>query len=371
MFFPLGLVASVVGVSIWPLYYGGFWPYPPQLQHPRLMIFGFGFAFLIGFLGTAWPRFLEAKALRSWELACLLVGWLIAQGFYLVNQLQRGDLAFGLTGMLLIAFLLTRLNPGRSMPPPGFSLAFLTVLSGAIIGVSWFWAPQLNPFYLQFSKLVAYQGLLLLPILGVGSYLFVRFFSIGAPQASVSKARRAAGVWIPALVVMVSCALEASGWVRLGNLLRGGAMGLWMVLAVPSIWEGRAPSSRAWALRLGLGTILASFVARGIWPGPGYALHHLLFLGGFGLVLLLVADRVILGHSDLLNLVPTRSHLWRWAAGLILMAAATRVAADMKAKLMISHHSYAALLWVSVVVLWWIAHWRFQRQQSMATEPPS
>ncbi len=338
------------------------------------MIFGFGFAFITGFLGTAWPRFLEARALRRWELACLLVGWLIAQGFYLVNQLQRGDLAFGLTGLVLVSLLLTRLKPGKTLPPPGFSLAFMTVLCGAIIGVSWFWAPHLNPFYLQFSKLVAYQGLLLLPILGVGSYLFPRFFSTGesgASQASVSKARRAIAVWIPALLVIVSFALEASGWVRLGNLLRGGAMGLWMFLAVPSIWKGRAPSSRAWALRLGLGTILASFVVRGIWPGPGYALQHLLFLGGFGLVLLLVADRVVLGHSDLLEVVPARSLLWRWAAGLILLAAATRVAADLKAKLMISHHSYAALLWVSVVVLWWIAHWRFQKQQPRAKEPPN
>lgn len=64
IFFPLGIAASTFGVLIWPLFYTGAWPFPPQIQHPRIMIFGFGSAFVAGFLGTAWPRFLGAEALR-------------------------------------------------------------------------------------------------------------------------------------------------------------------------------------------------------------------------------------------------------------------------------------------------------------------
>ena len=69
------------------------------------MVFGFGFAFVTGFLGTAWPRFLEAEAVRKIELALLLITWLVAQILYGIHRLQAGDWAFAVHAITLFAVL--------------------------------------------------------------------------------------------------------------------------------------------------------------------------------------------------------------------------------------------------------------------------
>ena len=61
MFFPLGVFLGLVGVAIWPLYFGGFLEMYPGTGHTRLMGQGFFGAFIFGFLGTALPRMISAK----------------------------------------------------------------------------------------------------------------------------------------------------------------------------------------------------------------------------------------------------------------------------------------------------------------------
>jgi len=354
IFFPLGVAASLFGVLIWPLFYAGLWPYPPHLQHPRLMIFGFGFAFVIGFLGTAWPRFLEAAVIRKSELAILLGLWFSAQFSYAIYELRTGDGFVFLLALALLVILSSRLSGRLGLLPPGFQLAFLSVFSGGL--VTFWWAvhpPGDSPRFDLMARLLVWQGLLLFPLLGVGSYLFARFFPVADDDLSLTKPRnRAAGVWAAAVIVLVSFAMEAMGWVRSGNLLRFGAVAVWIFFAVPALWRHRAVTTRAMGLKIAIGCIASSFLVRGIHPGPGYAIEHLLFLGGFGLAILITADRVTHGHCGDLAALPAKSALWRWVIALLLIAALTRASADYKASILISHHVYAALLWsVAVGIL--------------------
>ncbi len=53
LLFPAGILASVIGVSLWPLLYAGWLAYYSGEAHARLMIQGFVGAFAIGFLSTA------------------------------------------------------------------------------------------------------------------------------------------------------------------------------------------------------------------------------------------------------------------------------------------------------------------------------
>ncbi len=356
VFFPLGVAASIFGVLSWPLFYAGWWPFAPHLQHPRIMVFGFGFAFVAGFLGTAWPRFLEAEALRRIELTVLVITWLIAQLFYALHQLRAGDAAFAAHALALFAILSLRLRGrGRELPPPGFLLAFVAVFLAFCVALAWaIWGLGLPPRFVLFAKLIAWQGILLFPLLGVGSYLFARFFQTpGQRPPAASPKQRALGVWLTTLLVLVSFGIEACGWIRAGNFLRFGATVLWAVLAAPAIRKGRAPTTRAWGLRIAIASIAASFLARGVWPGPAYALEHILFLAGFGLAMLLVADRVSIGHGGGdFSAIPAKSTFWRWLIWLTLLAAATRASADMKASMLISHHIYAALLWAIILGIW-------------------
>ena len=70
---------------------------------------------------------------------------------------------------------------------------------------------------------------------------------------------------------------------------------------------------------------------------------------------MIVATRVIYGHSGQGN----KFQLWvkplAWCTGLLLFDMLTRVTADFMPKVIFSHHVYAALLWVVVSIIWGIA----------------
>ncbi|MCB1236197.1 MAG: NnrS family protein [Verrucomicrobiae bacterium] len=379
VFFPLGLLAGMLGVLLWPMFYAGWWPLQPAQLHPRLMIFGFGMAFVTGFLGTAWPRFLESVALSAAEVILLAFLWLLTQFFYLAVSLPSGDLLAAIALTFLLVVLIRRVDFDRPLPPPGFALAFTAVAMAA--GVAYYWAwreANLSPRAVIFTRLLLYQGFLLLPILGVGSYLFLRFFVVpgqkrppqadgsgpGAPPPSAAKRFRAWFVWGAAALVVGSFGLEASGWVRSANALRLAALLIWAIGALPRLWKGRAPNTRAWALRVALSSIGLSYLLRIAFPKWLFAVEHLLFLGGFGLAMLLTADRVALGHCADPAAAPAKSKAWRWIAWIVLIAVATRGTADLIPKIMISHHIYAALLWTAAGGIWIALHARHWTRSS-------
>src|SRR5262245_37824430 len=62
VFFPLGIVLGIFGVSIWPLYYYGITEGYSGNSHAFVQTGGFLFAFIAGFLLTAIPRFTGTEA---------------------------------------------------------------------------------------------------------------------------------------------------------------------------------------------------------------------------------------------------------------------------------------------------------------------
>lgn len=357
VFFPLGLLAAVFGLLLWPMHYFGWWPVYPALQHPRILIFGFGSAFVFGFLGTAWPRFLEAEALRMWEFVILVALWTSGQLAYAKAAIIGGDWFLFAACLWLIVILVRRFFAGsKELPPPGFSLAFLSVFMAALalLGLSSGWANR-SPELYHLHRLVSYQGFLMLPLLGVGSYLFPRILGDSGPSAKkVSGQRRAVSVWLSSALILVSFCFEAYGSIPLGNLIRMGALLLWAFGAVPGVVKFRSTSTRAWSLRLGLLLIAIAFLCRVLWPDKVFAFEHILFLCGFTQLMLLVADRVSIGHGDNPEAVPSRSLRWRWIVWLLLLTAATRATADLVPSTRVSHHIYAAVMLVVIFGIWWL-----------------
>ncbi len=359
LFFPLGILAGIFGLLLWPLHYAGWWETYPAIQHPRILIFGFGSAFVFGFLGTAWPRFLEARALLVPEVLPVVFFWLLGQFSYSLGPIARGDRDIALAGLIFLFLLARRLfGKGRELPPPGFALAFAAVgLAVVVLGLWYAEVAKDAVAFQSFLRLFAYQGFLLLPLLGVGSYLIARFFA--SPERPPAKVRwRGPVVWISAAAIIASFAVEAWLSVRWGNALRLGAFLFWSVGALPMLWRGRAPGTRAWAMRLALGFVALSFLCRAVWPLPRFAYEHFLFLGGFALSMLLVADRVVLGHCGDAASTPPRSVAWRWIAWLVVVAAATRATADLVPTTRVSHQIYASLTLAGVFATWLAMHFR-------------
>src|SRR5262245_13119695 len=73
IFFPEGLLAGILGVSLWPLYFSKLIAMYPGQAHARIMAYGLFGGFIFGFLGTAMPRMLSASPLRVRNVFLLLV----------------------------------------------------------------------------------------------------------------------------------------------------------------------------------------------------------------------------------------------------------------------------------------------------------
>lgn len=363
LFFVLGAVWSVVGVLLWPLFYGGWLGLFPGLMHARVMIEGFGGAFVVGFLGTAGPRMASAPKLSRVELAVLLGLHTGAVVCHLKMQHGWGDRLFALLLGALVVMLVVRVARWRQEWPPPQMLLALTGLGCGVCGAVMLGWPALaaTPERLRLAGLLLYQGLLLAPTLGIGSFLFPRMLGGGFGEGgSALEVRRRGWRAVMAAVMLVgSFFLEALGSMAAGTLLRVTVAGVYLLVEVrwrrgPGETEPRGTLVKGllWALGTGaVGLLLAA-----VYPAQRVSVEHLLYAGGFGLLMLVVGSRVLFGHSGELAGFGQRSWTARVLVFLPLLAAATRATTGFLPQLTVTHHVYAALTWVAAAVLWLVWH---------------
>ncbi len=366
VFFFSGAVWSIIGVSLWPLFHAGQLAFYPSLVHARIMIEAFGGAFIIGFLGTAGPRMAGAPKLTPVELL-LLFGLHSANGVcHLLVRVTAGEACFlALLVTLLVCLVARVIRFHKETPPPQMLLALAGVLCG-IAGAALWLVPDLAsslPLY-RFAGLLLNQGFLLLPVLGIGSFIFPRILGgeFGDPASASERRWKLIRAASAAVVVIASFVIEAWMSPLAGSVLRAAVASIYLVVEVR--WRGGARGSLAagllWALGLGLlGLVLAGFDgARHV------AAAHLLYIGGFGLLMLVVASRVLFGHSGELDGFARRSWFVRVLIALVVTAALTRASTGWFPAITISHHYYASSLWALVAALWlgWHRH-RFVKRE--------
>ena len=123
IFFPLGTLAGISGVSLWPLFFGGLHhSFYPGVMHARLMIEGFMGAFVFGFLGTAAPRLTGTPHLCRGELRALLALYVAMVATHIAEQPVAGDVLFLVLLAAFAVMLAWRFARRTELPPPGFVL---------------------------------------------------------------------------------------------------------------------------------------------------------------------------------------------------------------------------------------------------------
>ncbi len=364
LFFLSGAVWSIIGVSLWPLFYAGMLPFYPGITHARIMMECFGGAFVVGFLGTAGPRMASAPKLSTFELLGLFALHSAGGIFHLRLMLEEADRCFIAMLVLLLTGLLIRVARFRTSAPPPQMVLGLTGLICGITGTILLRQPEFIASLEmdRFAGLLLYQGLLLPPVLGIGSFLFPRMLGgeFGEPKTSDQQRFKLAGAILAALLIVVSFFLEAFRSPMAGYLLRAGTAAVYLLMEIK--WRREAASSPRGSLATGL------FWALGIgWLGMATAgfcyehhvgLDHLLYIGGFGLLILVVASRVLFGHGGELAGFSKISWTPRILILMAVVAATTRASADFWPKILISHHQYAAWTWALCALIWLVWHRR-------------
>lgn len=363
IFFPLALLAGVVGVMLWPLFYWGKLAYYPLFSHARLMIEGFVGGFAIGFLTTALPKMLSAKPLRIWQVLVILCLYLSFCITHLLGHMRTGDGLFALTMLLTVFWMVIRLIKGGSVPPPGMALTAMGLGCG-ILGAAWsaIFGFTADLHWTLFTQRLLYQTFILLPLLGVGGFIFPMILGttnhharLSGPKATPAwRAKVAEGILLGSLLILTYW-IEVQGELQMMSWVRFVLCAVWITKESGWLQRKKSKGIMPLALRAGIVCLLGGIVATGILQQNKIALDHLLYMGGFALITMMVATRVIYGHSGQGDQFQRWIKPIAWSVGILLFAMATRVSADFMPHIKISHHIYAAGCWVIVSIIWGIA----------------
>lgn len=361
LFFPLGTLAGMIGVSLWPLHFSGLFEWYPGQVHARIMAFGLFGAFIIGFLGTAMPRMLSAKPLRPSELIVLGVSFVGMVGSYFVGKEKIGDIIWLLTLSLFALIMTRRVGARKDTPPPGFVLvgmAWISVLTGAIISVIGHYR-EMDIFWANLQRLLSYQGFVLLPIIGIGPFILPRFFGLKsqhdfpemlAPSRDwVRKALLAAAT---GSAIIGSFVLEAKGFFRTAYAIRFAVVATYGLFEMPWKTGPNSVNPLGASIRLSFLSICAGYLAVAILPEYRTGLLHLTLIGGFTIMTFAVATRVVFGHSGNIAKLAGKNRWIIISVGLMLLGMATRISGDFVPRIMASHYTYGAILWIVSAALW-------------------
>lgn len=354
VFFFSGALWSVIGVSLWPLFYAQKLGFYPNVIHARLMIEAFGGAFVIGFLGTAGPRMATAPKLTPLELLWLFGLHLACGVSHLMQRLAWGDAFFiALLGSLMLCLIIRVVRFRKEAPPPQMLLA-LTGLGCGIAGAA-LMHTEMDLARFRLAGLLLYQGLLLAPVLGIGSFVFPRMLGgdFGDSKTAAQSQAKLLRAIAAAVLLVGSFFLEAHGLVAFGYALRAIVAAGYLLIEVR--WRpqqaGSLTTGLFWALAMGwLGLVLSPFHYL-----QHVSIEHLLYIGGFGLLMLIVGSRVLFGHSGDLEGFFAQSKWVRLLIFLGILTATTRATPAWVPSTTVSHHIYAAWTWglLSVLWLWW------------------
>jgi uncharacterized protein involved in response to NO len=352
IFFPLGVLLGVVGVSIWPLYGFGLTAGYSGRAHALVQTNGFLFAFLAGFLLTAVPRLTGTEPPKRPTQICLAAILIVAAA---AAELQAFGIstAASLAGYaLMLALVARRFVQRRQPPPPMFVLIGLGLASGALgavlnCGVAWEILPA---FWDLLGKRLLTEGMMLLLVLGVGGLLGQRL--LGVSPIALPPGRQE-HLWAAAGSVILMSLVAEYGFGLVWMAFVRAAVVTAVVFSTLRIWRRPAiRSTLSWCVWTAEWLTVAA-----VWlvaAAPKYRVDflHILFIGGFSLLIFAVGTRVTLshGHHDL----EAEHRSWPLRLGLAmgLTALLARVGAPFAPATYFEHLAFAALFWMGGAICW-------------------
>ncbi|MDB6174477.1 MAG: hypothetical protein JWL59_3788 [Chthoniobacteraceae bacterium] len=359
IFFPLGLLVGISGVSLWPLYFSGLHKFYPGVMHARMMIEGFLGAFVLGFLGTAMPRLTGTGPFSRLELTTLLALYIGAVGTHIAERYLAADCIFL---ALLITFALLmgkRFTRRTDLPPPGFLLVIFGFFN-AIAGTALLIHGSLgegSAHSALFGTQLLYQGFVLYLVLGVGGFLLPRFLQLPEPEFPESRTpspewnKRAAFALAIGFLLLATFAADlwAPRWMALTRAILAGTF---LFTQIPFHRNVIPRLTLTAGLLAALFFIVIGLVFPALWPAQRVAADHMVFIGGFTLLTLTVATRVVLGHGGQSHLFTTGLPFLKNTILLLLAGMILRVAGDFIPANRGSLLSYASYLWMFAAILW-------------------
>lgn len=361
-FFPLGWALGIWGALVWILGAARI-PYERLAAvHPDLMIGAFLFAFVCGFLMTAIPRFTSTPRASRTEIGAqmLILLTITATGIQENVPAMRGAVLIGLSALL--AFVMRRFARRTANPPPTFVFIGVGIACG-LSGVALLVATDfglLGTAVIPTARALYLHGLVLSLVLGVGGRLIPALLGFapmpnpdappGAPLTAYARALPPS-VWAGAAALLASFPLDAWPAAALGLRLRAAVV----VFVAVRFWSiHRAPHAKtrlAYWLWISAWLTVLGYVAAALWPRRAADILHIAFIGGFGLMTLLVATRVTVAHGGH-GAEAENSPVLGVTAVLVLLALLVRLSVAWAPHDAPHQVVYAAAWWILALLVW-------------------
>jgi uncharacterized protein involved in response to NO len=352
IFFPLGVLLGLAGVSTWPLYAFGVTAGYSGRAHALVQTNGFLLAFVAGFLLTAVPRFTGTETPSRPTQICLAAILIVSAA---ASELQAFGIATAaalLAHALMLALVARRFVHRRQPPPPTFVLIGLGLASGALAavlncGVAWEILPA---FWDLLGKRLVTEGMMLLLVLGVGGFLGQRLLGVSPvalPPGRQERLWAAAGSAILiSLIAEYGVGLEWMAFVR-------AAVVTAVIFGTLHIWRRPAiRSTLSWCVWTAEWLTVVSVWLVAAAPRYRADFLHVLFIGGFSLLIFAVGTRVTLSHGSHDLGAERRSWPLRLGLAMGLIALLARAGAPFAQATYFDHLAFAALFWMGGTICW-------------------
>jgi hypothetical protein len=290
----------------------------------------------------------------------------VAAGCFETQFFRFGHLLFLVAHVVCVAVLARRFFRRQFTPPPTFILVGIGMISGMIgaflnAAVAW---QEIDLAWDLAGRRMLTEGMVLLLVLGIGSFLGPRLLGFGQLPDLQSigklatledrrigvtgpKVYAAAGSIIVATILLeYGYGLGQLSWVR--ALVATG-------LIASSMHPWRLPATRttlAWCVWTAHWFLIAALWIVAAVPKYRIDFLHVMFMGSFTLLIMSVGTRVILSHGGHALTGEIRS--WPLRIGLTtgLIALLARLGAPFAPNSYFAHLAWAGLLWISGLILW-------------------
>lgn len=363
LFFPLGWIAALIGVTYWLLVGTNITGSYNPLFHGLIQIELFASAFAVGFLLTALPKFLRTNSASNFELLSIF-GTYLALSLSVLGYLPiMAQICFIFMLLLVVRFAVIRFRKRKASPPDSFLLVGFGLLQGVLGALLLILPCPSFPFLGQ--KLLE-QGMLLCLSLGIGSFLGPRLMGlvdvtnaiVNIPGTRLANFPFYKDSRLPVLlygILIVSSFFIETGLNRnAGFFLRAASTTVCLyqfgILKIP-----RSPSVVGILVAIALWSIALGLWLAALLPTHEVGALHLTYIGGFGLLILTIGGQVTSSHGGYSKFWAERKTWAILCAVLVILSAILRSLASAISSLYFPILAISAFCFDLALILWGLA----------------
>ena len=313
IFFPLGMLIACVGIGHWPFYGLGWSETYSTLFHSSLQTQAYMICFIVGFLTTAMPRF-SASAPASVDEVLVFLGLIATNIAFLSFGLwQPAALCFAGILISLLLFAIRRIGQraknSNVQPPLEFVWIPMGIFHGlvGVAAISMIHSGVVSKAWYSSMKMLLEQGFIFCIVIGVGGFLAPRlmgtFRMLNKPgqlpndPALVSFRNKILRFHLLAGMLFFSSFFLNKYQPVLAYGLRA------FVVTAEYLWTcsylrwPKVPDLMAKLVWLSLLMVVLGSWAIVVFPMYRTAMLHIVFIGGYSLMIFAVASMVVLSHG--------------------------------------------------------------------------